>query len=118
MISIFNVSTTESEAVETSIDIIRNSDIELTPNVLVSPTEVRNTIRYLQLTKAASPDQINNRLLKKLPRKAIVYLIHIMNACFKYSYFLTTWKQANVIPILKLKVLKVRILLIQRATDP
>jgi hypothetical protein len=34
----FNVSTTESETVETSFDIIRNSVIELTPNVLVSPT--------------------------------------------------------------------------------
>jgi hypothetical protein len=62
---------------------------------------MRNTIRSLQLTKAAGPDQINNRLLKKLPRKAIVYLTHIMNACFKYSYFPTAWKQANVIPILK-----------------
>jgi hypothetical protein len=49
----------------------------------------------------AGPDQKNNRLLKKLPRKAIVYLTHIMNACFKYSYFPTAWKQANVIPILK-----------------
>jgi hypothetical protein len=39
----FNVSTTESEAVETSIDIICNSIIELTPNVLVSPTEVQET---------------------------------------------------------------------------
>jgi hypothetical protein len=53
------------------------------------------------LTKAAGPDQINNRFLKKLPRKAIVYLTLIMNACFKYSYFPTAWKQANVIPILK-----------------
>jgi hypothetical protein len=24
-----------------------------------------------------------------------------MNACFKYSYFPTAWKQANVIPILE-----------------
>jgi hypothetical protein len=43
----FNVSTTESEAVQTSIDINRNSVIELTPNVLVFPTEVRNTNRSL-----------------------------------------------------------------------
>jgi hypothetical protein len=97
----FNVSTTESEAVEISIDIICNSVIALTPNVLVSPTEERNTIRTLRLKKAAGPDQINNRLLKKIPRMAIVYLTHIMNACFKYSYFPTTWKQANDIPILK-----------------
>jgi hypothetical protein len=59
----FNVSTTESETIETSIDIIRNSVIELTPNVLVSPTEVRNTIRSLRLAKVAGPDQINSRLL-------------------------------------------------------
>jgi hypothetical protein len=39
--------------------------------------------------------------MKKLPRKAIVYLIHIMNACFKYSYFINAWKQTNIIPILK-----------------
>jgi hypothetical protein len=96
----FNISNTESEAVGTSIDIIRNSVIELTPNVLVSPTEVRNTIRSLRLT-ITGPDQINNRLLKKFHRKAIVYLTHIMNACFKYSYFPTVWKQACVIPTLK-----------------
>jgi hypothetical protein len=52
----FNVSTAESEAVGTSIDIIHNSVIEKTPNVLVSPTEVRNTIRSLRLTKVAGPD--------------------------------------------------------------
>jgi hypothetical protein len=74
---------------------IRNSVIELTPNVLVTPKEVRNTIRSLRLTKVAGPDQMNNRMLKKLPRKAIVYLTYVMNACFKYSYFSTAWKQAN-----------------------
>jgi hypothetical protein len=30
-----------------------------------------------------------------------VYLTHIMNGCFKYSYFPTAWKQENVIPNLK-----------------
>jgi hypothetical protein len=35
----FNVSSTESEAVVVSIDMIRNSVIKLTPNVLVSQTE-------------------------------------------------------------------------------
>jgi hypothetical protein len=57
----FNVYTTESEAVEASINIIRNSVIEL-----VSPTEVRNTIRSLQLTKAAGPDQMKNCLERRL----------------------------------------------------
>jgi hypothetical protein len=61
----FNVYTKESEAVETSIDINRNSVIELTPNLLVSTTEVRTTVRSLRLTKASGSDQINNRLIKK-----------------------------------------------------
>jgi hypothetical protein len=63
---------------------------------MYSLTEVRNTI---QLIKVADPDQISNRLLKKLSRKAIVYLTHIMNASFTYSYFPTDWKQAYFIPI-------------------
>jgi hypothetical protein len=36
-----------------------------------------------------------------MPRKAIVHVTPIMNACFKYSYFPIAWKQANVIPSLK-----------------
>jgi hypothetical protein len=56
----------ESEMVETSIEIIRNSVIELTPNVLVSPTEARNTIRSFRLTKAAGPEHITSGLAAKL----------------------------------------------------
>jgi hypothetical protein len=97
----FNVSTTESEAVETSIDIIRNLVIELTPNVPVPSTEVRNIIRSLRLTKAAGSDQINNQLMKNCLERRLCILKNIVNACFKYSYFPTAWKQANVIPILK-----------------
>jgi hypothetical protein len=51
------------------------------------------------LTKAAGPDQINNLLLKKLPRKAIVYLTHTL--ALNTHIFQLLWKQANVIPILK-----------------
>jgi hypothetical protein len=40
----FNFPSTESEAFETSISVIRNLVIKLTPNVLISLTEVRNTI--------------------------------------------------------------------------
>jgi hypothetical protein len=65
---------------------------------MYSLTEVRNTIQFI---KVDGPDQISNRFLKKLPRKAIVYLTHIMNASFTYSYFPTAWKQAYFVPILK-----------------
>jgi hypothetical protein len=34
----------------------------MSPNALVSPTEVRNTFRSLRLTKVAGPDPINNSL--------------------------------------------------------
>jgi hypothetical protein len=49
----FNVITTESKAVGVSIDmIVRNSVIELTPNVLFSLTEVRNTILITSIDKS------------------------------------------------------------------
>jgi hypothetical protein len=66
-----------------------------------SLTEVRNTIQFIKVIKVDGPDQISNRFLKKFPRKAIVYLTHIMNACFTYSYFPTAWKQVYFIAILK-----------------
>jgi Reverse transcriptase (RNA-dependent DNA polymerase)/Endonuclease-reverse transcriptase len=88
-------------AIGESITSIENSTPELTADMLVTPSEIRNIIRTLRPTNSAGPDQINNKLLKKLPRKAIVYATHIFNGCLKYSYFPTCWKIANVIPILK-----------------
>jgi hypothetical protein len=41
---------------------IRLAEVELTPEFLISPTEVRNAVRVLRLTGATGPDLIDNKL--------------------------------------------------------
>ncbi len=88
-------------AISDSLTFIDNSTPELTADMLVTPSEIRKIIRNLRPTNSAGPDQVNNKLLKKLPRKAIVYATYIFNGCLKFSCFPSCWKIANVIPILK-----------------
>mgnify|MGYP006314208429 FL=1 len=63
--------------------------------------EVIGIIKKLKNPKAPGEDKINNVLLKKLPMRGINYLLFIMIACMKFSYFPEKWKQAKVIPIAK-----------------
>ena len=44
---------------------------------------------------------VNNNAIKRLPRKAIIYLNVIFNGCLKLGYFPKTWKIAKVIAIPK-----------------
>ncbi len=46
-------------------------------------------------------DGIDNRILKNLPKKAIVKLLYIINAILKLQHFPQLWKCAEVVPILK-----------------
>lgn len=72
------------------------------PDVLrTSPSEIHFIINGLRNSKAPGFDEINNKLLKQLPRKAFIALNHIFNACMKCSYFPTVWKNAKVIAIQK-----------------
>jgi hypothetical protein len=89
------------QTVASSVESIWLAEVELTPRFLISSTEVRNVVRVLRLTGATELDLIDNKLLRHLPRKAIVCLTHLFNACLKFSYFPIAWKRANVIPILK-----------------
>jgi hypothetical protein len=54
-----------------------------------------------EATKSPGLDGVNNRLLKNLPRKGVVYLTQLINACLNLSYFPTAWNKTNIIPILK-----------------
>lgn len=63
--------------------------------------EVIGIIKKLKNPKAPGIDRINNILLKKLPAKGITYLLFIITACMKLSYFPEKWKHAKVIPIPK-----------------
>lgn len=68
---------------------------------ITSPKEILKEIKKLPSCKAPGIDNIQNIILKKLTRKAIVQITYIINATLKYSYFPQHWKTAKIIPILK-----------------
>lgn len=63
--------------------------------------EVIGIIKNLKNAKAPGIDKINNNLLKKLPLRGVTYLLFIISACLKLSYFPESWKKAKVTPIHK-----------------
>lgn len=71
------------------------------PNIacklLVSPQEIKTLIKNLPSRKAPGPDTINNLILKNLPRKTIIHLMHIFNAIITLQHFPKAWKHANII---------------------
>jgi hypothetical protein len=83
------------QMVASSVESIRLAEVDMSPEFLISLTEVRNAVRVLRFTRATGPDLIDNKLLRHLPRKAIVNLTHLFNACLKFSYFPIAWKRAN-----------------------
>lgn len=74
---------------------------EINESDLPTPKEIKSIILKLKNRKSPGIDKISNVLLKKIPMKGIVFLMHIFRACFKLSYFPDEWKHAKVIPIPK-----------------
>lgn len=65
-------------------------------------SEVQNVItNELNPKKAPGYDLITGRILKELPRKAIVFLTMLFNAVLRTEYFPSQWKVAQIIVILK-----------------
>lgn len=67
----------------------------------ISPRETKILINKLKNNKAPGEDRINNRLIKNIPRKALVFLTYLFNECLKRSYFPNCWKNAEVIALPK-----------------
>lgn len=63
--------------------------------------EIASIIKNLKNKKSPGTDKINNTLIKKLPSRGVLYLMFIVNACLKLSYFPDRWKEAKISPILK-----------------
>ncbi|KAG5670078.1 hypothetical protein PVAND_000363 [Polypedilum vanderplanki] len=63
--------------------------------------EIFSIIQNLKNPKCPGADQISNRLIKKLPRRGIIHLVNILNACLQLNYFPNKWKFAKIIPIPK-----------------
>lgn len=68
---------------------------------LTTISEILGIIKKLKIKKAAGQDQINNRHIKNLPRKAITQLKYIFNYCLQTGYFPQIWKTSKVIAIHK-----------------
>lgn len=68
----------------------------------VTYRELTLNIKNLQNNKAAGYDKISSKLLKNLPRKAIVFLIKLVNGIFCTGHFPNAWKIAKVLPLPKI----------------
>lgn len=88
-------------AVENALHRVRTTNPALPHAALVKPKEVKSIIRAMKNRKAPGRDGIRNTCLKHLPRKGLVALTKIFNACLALGYFPVGWKHANVIAIPK-----------------
>lgn len=68
---------------------------------LITPTEIKTLVTKINTKKSPGPDQVPTGCLKFLPRKALIKLTHIYNACLKFRYFPKQWKEAKIITIPK-----------------
>lgn len=68
---------------------------------LIKPIEVKNILKTFKNRKSPGEDKINNILLKNIPKKGVVLLTRIFNACLLLSYFPNVWKCAKVIALPK-----------------
>lgn len=68
---------------------------------LVTPREVSSEINRLRLKKTPGYDLITGEILRNLPRKAIIKITTLINACFRLKHVPDVWKFAEVIMIPK-----------------
>lgn len=90
-----------SEVNERVTNYFNRSTSEFCCNDLADEEELISIIKKLKNKKSPGIDGVNNSLIKKLPSRGIFYLLYIVNACLKISYFPDRWKLGKVTPILK-----------------
>lgn len=87
---------------EDFIDDVLNQDFQLDlPIKATSPREVWAQIRKLKDKSAPGYDLITPKLLKELPKKAIVFLATLFNGLLRVGYFPMIWKVSQIIMIHK-----------------
>ncbi|KAL9704079.1 hypothetical protein quinque_007597 [Culex quinquefasciatus] len=87
--------------VNNSIDAIDRTPLADNHSWLVRPKEVAQLIRRLKAKKTPGQDQLRNIVLKRLPRKAHIFIAKIFSTCVRLGYFPAAWKHAVVIGIPK-----------------
>ncbi|KAL4136298.1 hypothetical protein QTP88_007846 [Uroleucon formosanum] len=71
------------------------------PTKHTSPSEIQYIIKNLANNKSPGHDLITNRIIKRLPKRAIIHLSHIFNSIMRLSYFPPSWKKSIIILIHK-----------------
>jgi hypothetical protein len=69
----------------------------LLPIKAFSPKEVCQIIKKINKHKAPGYDLIRGKIMRRLPKKAIVLLTIIYNSMLRLSYFPVTWKFAQIV---------------------
>lgn len=92
---------TTIDAVAESVQQIAGSVLPQDDIPLIRPKELAKIIKDQKPRKAPGKDKIRNILLKNLPRKGMIVLTKIINACLRFSYFPNQWKHAIVTAIPK-----------------
>ena len=98
--SFFTEQTLLDESQATLPQTVTNTTYKL-DSIIVTPEEVRDTLKSLPTGKAAGPDLINNRLLKELAQPLALPLSEFFNFSLSSGSVPHIWKQANVTPIHK-----------------
>jgi Reverse transcriptase (RNA-dependent DNA polymerase)/Endonuclease-reverse transcriptase len=71
------------------------------PPSAFSPSDVEYAIKSLKDKKAPGYDLITPKILKHLPKKALLFLTYIYNAVLRSTHFPTVWKFSTIIMIPK-----------------
>ena len=89
----------EYELLETQL-IVSESEVEEHLSIKsVKVGELNNIIKNLRIKKSPGYDDIDGKLIKELPVKAIRFLTILMNAAFRLQHFPDQWKVAQIILI-------------------
>ena len=70
------------------------------PETKIRPSSVPEIIwqiKHLKDKKAPGPDEIQNQVLKQLPRSALTFLNDIINAILNTQHFPCDWKKGNIL---------------------
>jgi hypothetical protein len=66
-----------------------------------TPRELANALTQMKAKSAAGPDEIQPRFLKELGPRASALLLDIANLSWESSYCPQSWRNAEIIPLLK-----------------
>ena len=88
-----------TDRMENDIEELRATESPVTAEDFTTPEEVHKIIKHQKTRKAPGYDNINNKMLKELPKKLIVAITNLTNAIMKYDYFPNYWKKSIIIVI-------------------